>query len=575
MVTDKEIKDNKTRGNKTRRRNAAKPLIVEGEAVEVKAGEAMKKDDIESQTASVQDDNEASSGNRTTDKTTDEIKADSSKMTSAHNKNSDEQDVQNSPVDEKKKDDGENIQNTDNTDHSSISTKEDEKPQGIGLVWIVGAAVIGGFAALALQFAIENAGILQFGPSARIAEVKKQVTILQGNFIEARNQLGQRIAYIEKKSSRSVDKTQNNQAEEIKILGRIKALESSNDQLALLSEKISNNQAFLKDLGGRIDLLEAVPSSLKNNATDPGQATELKQNRPREKTQTMSITLPQLDKTVQQIKKQFDSITQTVAAHDTSLEVLGHQIKEWGNASANIKTVVDEIKAVDMATLANTDAYSTLQTTFNNMKATIQTTSQAFDGLREEAALLTNRIDAIEKSQHQAAHSNTGALAIGVLQLRNTIDQGKPFANEYEALIKLGANKETMEVLSAYKARHVPTDHTLAEAFKPVARAILSNNNETKETDLMGRFLSSARSIVTIRPSSGIVNGNSLEAQTARIAAALDRSDLMSALDEWKQLPETARSVSKDWASGLQARVEVNQLIDILSASLLSSSNGQ
>ena len=89
-------------------------------------------------------------------------------------------------------------------------------------------------------------------------------------------------------------------------------------------------------------------------------------------------------------------------------------------------------------------------------------------------------------------------------------------------------------------------------------------------TDLLGKFLTSAKTLVRVQPT-GPVEGNDAAAIVSRIRAALGSGDLARALEEWQALPDAGKAAATDWADAVKARIEADRMVAEMVERVLSS----
>jgi hypothetical protein len=96
-------------------------------------------------------------------------------------------------------------------------------------------------------------------------------------------------------------------------------------------------------------------------------------------------------------------------------------------------------------------------------------------------------------------------------------------------------------------ARGVPSRSDLMEAFPDAAnRAIAAANPIDPDAGLVDRLMSSALSVVKVRPV-GDVEGDTADAIVARTEARLLDGNLDAALSEWSTLPEASQAATSDF----------------------------
>jgi hypothetical protein len=162
-------------------------------------------------------------------------------------------------------------------------------------------------------------------------------------------------------------------------------------------------------------------------------------------------------------------------------------------------------------------------------------------------------------TQDRAAGPASTAAAASIMVVANaltqTIESGKPFANEVTALENLNADKAKIAILKPFAAAGVATPQRLKEEFAPLATRILADQPVKAEDGLIGRWLSSAGNLVRVRK---IDDGSSDDqgALITRIETTLDRHDIAAALAAWTKLPPPAKAISEVFAQHAKASTD-------------------
>jgi hypothetical protein len=185
------------------------------------------------------------------------------------------------------------------------------------------------------------------------------------------------------------------------------------------------------------------------------------------------------------------------------------------------------------------------------------------------ASEIASRLDAIEAEVADTSAEERAALAFAAASLKSAIDRGGAFSAELDAFANIAPDNQAAESLRPFAETGLPTRTTLAEQFPDVAREmLLAINVGSQDAGVLDRLMSSALSVVTVRPT-GNVEGGTPVARIARMEARISEGDLAAALTEWEALPEPAKAVSQDYAEQLRGRAEADQITD---AALTSAS---
>jgi hypothetical protein len=184
---------------------------------------------------------------------------------------------------------------------------------------------------------------------------------------------------------------------------------------------------------------------------------------------------------------------------------------------------------------------------------------------------LQTRLDALETKVQDNAGQNNMALAIAATGLKAAIDRGGPFGAELDTYLAVAPASADVEGLRAAASAGIPTVSMLAGQFADVATKIIATTRTVNpNAGILDRLWSSAEGLVESRPV-GLVEGEGVDAITARIEAHLNGGDLGAAVAEWDKLPENAKAVSADFANAMRARQKAGDIVAKALASALTS----
>lgn len=191
--------------------------------------------------------------------------------------------------------------------------------------------------------------------------------------------------------------------------------------------------------------------------------------------------------------------------------------------------------------------------------ATLQEQAQADEAARRE---LASRLDAVEAAIEDTTAEENAARAFAAAALQSAIDRGGPFGAELDAYASVTQDAGTVETLEPFAGEGVPTRSELVERFPDVARQmLLALNAGSDNAGILDRLVTSARSVVTVRPT-GEIEGDGAEAIIARMEARLVEGDLAGAIGQWETLPEAAKAASQEFADDLRARAAAEQILE-------------
>ncbi|MGV2051229.1 COG4223 family protein [Agrobacterium sp. 22-209-1] len=174
---------------------------------------------------------------------------------------------------------------------------------------------------------------------------------------------------------------------------------------------------------------------------------------------------------------------------------------------------------------------------------------------------LTRRLADAEAKINEPRDDIEVARAIASAALKAAIDRGGPFLTELDTLSKVTPDDPAIASLQSFAATGVPSRSELMQKFPDVANAMLSAINQPDPNQgIMERLTESAFSLVKVRPV-GNIEGETPEAQIARMENKLRNGDLQGAALEWNGLPDAAKTASADYKKSLDARIEVENLV--------------
>jgi hypothetical protein len=171
-----------------------------------------------------------------------------------------------------------------------------------------------------------------------------------------------------------------------------------------------------------------------------------------------------------------------------------------------------------------------------------------------EAALAAPKMETRVPPTEVAPKSDFAAQAIAALALEQRLGAGEPFAAEWAALSRLGADSGALAKLKPYSDTGAPTSAALAVSFAKIAPDLVAADNPENGDSVMDRMLDHVRKLVRVR-AVGEVAGDDPVALVSQIQAALARGQTAQALGLYARLPEAARKAGADWARTADARV--------------------
>jgi hypothetical protein len=187
-----------------------------------------------------------------------------------------------------------------------------------------------------------------------------------------------------------------------------------------------------------------------------------------------------------------------------------------------------------------------------------------------EAALAAPKTESRVPPTEVVPKSDFAAQAIAALALEQRLRAGEPFAAEWAALSRLGADNDALAKLKPYSDSGAPTAAVLAVSFAKIAPDLVAADNPESGDGVVDRMLDHVRKLVRVR-AVGEVAGDDPAALVSQIQAALARGQTAQALGLYARLPEAARKAGADWARTADARVAA----DAAAASLRDGAIGR
>lgn len=185
--------------------------------------------------------------------------------------------------------------------------------------------------------------------------------------------------------------------------------------------------------------------------------------------------------------------------------------------------------------------------------------------LEQSLAALTGKVDS-------QAQQPKVALAIAASALKAAIERGSPFEPELETLAAVAPQAPGLAELRPYAEKGIATRAEIIAETDAAANAMIAAANPPSENAaFFERLLSSAESLVTVRPI-GAVEGPGAPETVARMEVALKAGDLTKAIAEFDTLPEPAKAAGAPFADKIRARLAAEQFADQAIASAMQAS---
>ncbi len=268
-----------------------------------------------------------------------------------------------------------------------------------------------------------------------------------------------------------------------------------------------------------------------------------------------------------------DSASSTeLAALKSQVASLQQQIAEAPKGqTADTSALEQRLAALESSTASGGDASAKISQ-LENTVSTLQSERAAAD---QKIASLTQRLDAAEAKINEPRDDVEVARAIASAALKAAIDRGGPFLTELDTLSKVTPDDPAIQSLRPFANTGVPTRAELVRRFPDVANAMLTALRPTDPNQgIFDRLADSAMSLVKVRPV-GNVEGEGDDAKIARMEDKLQNGDLKGAALEWDALPEAAKTASAEYKKSLDARIQVEDLVNSTLNRAVSSTGQQ
>ncbi|SDO66622.1 mitofilin family membrane protein [Phyllobacterium sp. OV277] len=288
----------------------------------------------------------------------------------------------------------------------------------------------------------------------------------------------------------------------------------------------------------------------------------------------------------QQIAELRNAAPAKATLDEGSQVALNGAVENAKQALGQVSGLADELKALKQNVAATTNAagagttvdtsaidarIATLESQLTASQQKVEQAAGALAGEAQTSAALQTRLDALETKVQDNSGQNNMALAIAATGLKSAIDRGGPFAAELDTYLAVAPASADVEGLRTAASAGVPTVSMLASQFGDVATKIIATTRTVDpNAGILDRLWSSAEGLVESRPV-GLIEGEGVDAMTARVEAHLNAGDLNAAIAEWDKLPESAKAVSTDFANTMRARQKAG---DVVSKALSNALTG-
>jgi hypothetical protein len=213
--------------------------------------------------------------------------------------------------------------------------------------------------------------------------------------------------------------------------------------------------------------------------------------------------------------------------------------------------------------------------------AAVQNTEQEFSRLGKAEADLADRVAALEREAQVQAVGElraAGMLALLLGEMREAIEQARPFPTEFNAFVRLARDTDlaaAAEPLAEPARNGAASRAVLAKRLGELAGQVAAASDPAGDSDWGAQALARLRSLVTIRRIDG-PSRTGPEAAVSAAQATLARGDLAGAVAALEPLTGANAQAAQPWLrmarERLRTEATVDHLQELLTARLGSSS---
>jgi len=246
----------------------------------------------------------------------------------------------------------------------------------------------------------------------------------------------------------------------------------------------------------------------------------------------------------------FGAIDAALKDEATARKALEARIAKLENASVSATAVAAASKPAPAASPTAAASVPATAATPDPQVAKLETTASALADRVEklEAALATQKSEARADPVAKEKTLDPVAEAVAAISLAQRLGEGAPFATEFAALSKAGADAGALAALKPYADSGAPTPGKLAAAFAKIAPGLSAPAKTEGKGEVVDEVMDKLRGLVKVHVVSE-VPGDDPAALASQISAALARGDVAAALAIEAKLPEPARTAAAPWAA--------------------------
>ena len=193
----------------------------------------------------------------------------------------------------------------------------------------------------------------------------------------------------------------------------------------------------------------------------------------------------------------------------------------------------------------------------------------------ENAAPVVAAPDAAAVAEEELSERDQMALAISsaslaMAKLDGDSSNGKPFPSSWDSLKDAMPDNENIDAIKAISRRGAPTLSDIRTGFASVKTTLEKRIQDTAKKDGWDWARQAFGGVVSVRSTD--IEGDTPEAALNRIALALDKADLPTAVENAELLEGFTDSEFDTWLSGARARLTLTTNIDAIREEILEKS---
>lgn len=285
--------------------------------------------------------------------------------------------------------------------------------------------------------------------------------------------------------------------------------------------------------------------------------------------------IAELRETIQSLEQQIASgggqsgdmaaaLEQRLSELESGVQNLSQQVGEQGPADTGLAERLQstEAEVARLREAMQSVSQEGREAASEQVNEAVTAANARIDDLAGSVDALGGRLEEIAAEVSRQDEGPKVALVVAASSLKSAVERGAPFASELETYSSLAPNAEAFDQLRPFAQQGIPTLASLSEEATALAsRIAAAENAPDPSAGFVDRLMSSARSVVTVRPV-GEVAGEAPSAIAARMEAAVQRGDLDAAIAEYDALPPDMKQLGGDFADKLRARQAADDILD-------------